>query len=396
MRDYFEANRDLAGILREQVLEGPRHVVIDITNRCNTNCVACWTYSPLLKKENRPEKSWYRKELSKEALHQLIEDLCTMGVERVRFTGGGEPFLHPHIMDALRWLKARGVWTAVTTNGIRLNEKICQELRELKVDEIAISLWAASEESYRDQHPSAKEGVYWEILENVRRLKIGTNFSPRVSFLNVINKKNVHEISRMGDLARNLAVDSVYFTLVDLMPDTRELLLSEEERVFALKEVKRIEARFYNRRDELEWDNLHGFAERLKNVQEESQYDTARIDAMPCYMGWHFCRVLADGGIAPCCKGVDYIMGNVHEARFRDIWVSAGYGKFRNLSLKEKKNHPYFLKMNCYQMCDNLMHNEQIHERLQALSDSQKNQLRNADADILQDLSQDNGPSSPA
>ncbi len=382
----FEQNRDLAGILQEKVYEGPRHVVIDITNRCNTNCLACWTYSPLLQKENRPAKEWYKQSISWESLKYLIDDLADMGVQRIRFTGGGEPLLYKQMPEAIRQIKARGIWLAITTNGILLQNEILEEIASSRVDEIAISLWAASEKTYKTLHPAAREGQFFAILESVQKLKSNPMYSPSVSFLNVINRHNVHEISRMGDLARNLSVDSVYFTLVDAMPDTKDLVLDEAMRSEALEEVKRIRQRFYNHTQAVDWDNLDGFEARLVHTRDDVFYDRELIDKMPCYMGWHFARIGADGGVFPCCKGVDYPMGNIMQNRFSEIWVNQKYKQFRHLSLKEKKDHAYFSKMNCYQMCDNLMHNQQIHQRLEALDSGSRQKLGQAQGSVLQDL----------
>ncbi|MCZ7586958.1 MAG: hypothetical protein M5R36_28430 [Deltaproteobacteria bacterium] len=53
-------HRDVAGVLDgERAFVGPEHVVIDPTNRCDNNCLACWTYSPLLGRYAPPEE-WFK------------------------------------------------------------------------------------------------------------------------------------------------------------------------------------------------------------------------------------------------------------------------------------------------------------------------------------------------
>ena len=343
--DFCKANRDLAGILQKRVLEGPRHVVIDLTNRCNTNCIVCWTYSPLLSKENKPEKSWFKEEIPMERYEELIEDLASLGIERIRFTGGGEPFLYRGIERAIQLVKQRGIWLAITTNGILLH-KNHEILVQNQVDEIAVSLWAASDKTYRILHPKAKEGDFYQILESIRKLKRDSPHT-EVHLLNVISKENVHEISKMGDLGRNLGAKAVYFTLVDPMDDTRQMMLNEEQRKEAREEIRRIRSRFYNQNSEVHWDNLGGFEARLEDVQDSSEYDRKAIDELPCYMGWHFARITANGQVSPCCRGVDYPMGYLAEDSFKKIWSSSNYHTFRCHSLLDKKDIPYFDKMNC-------------------------------------------------
>ncbi|MBT3786072.1 radical SAM protein [bacterium] len=386
---FCRANRDLAGILQRKVLEGPRHVVIDLTNRCNTNCKVCWTYSPLLKPENKPEKSWFKEEIPPEDFESLVEDLHELGVERIRFTGGGEPLLYRSFERAVRSVKDKGIWLAITTNGL-LMRKNHDLLVQSGVDEIAVSLWAASEKSYRTLHPKAREGDFYEILEGIRDLRRDAPHT-EVHLLNVISKENFHEISRMADLGRNLGVQAVYFTLVDPMEDTRSEMLDEFQRKDALEEIERVKSRFYNQNSEIHWDNLDGFETRLEDVHDGDQYDRMAIDELPCYMGWHFTRVTANGQVSPCCRGVDYPMGFLGDSRFRDIWASKKYLEFRENSLFKKKDIPYFEKMNCYQMCDNLMHNRQIQERIGALSDDQRKELLNYESEVLQEVEETEG-----
>ena len=107
----------VAGILDGQrTFAGPEHVVIDITNRCNYNCVACWTFSPLLG-DKKPPKAWYGQELPGRMLRDLLDDLAAMGTKLVRFTGGGEPFLHPQILPLIAHCASVGLRLDITTNG---------------------------------------------------------------------------------------------------------------------------------------------------------------------------------------------------------------------------------------------------------------------------------------
>jgi MoaA/NifB/PqqE/SkfB family radical SAM enzyme len=389
MSHFVDCNLELAGICQRKLFCGPHHVVIDLTNRCNAGCLVCWTYSPMLQKENRAPKEWYSQEIPYDAFEKMIHDLAELGCERIRFTGGGEPMQYPRFHDAVRLVKEKGIWLAITTNGLELNPETSHFLREAQVDEIAISLWAASADSWVKQHPRRKAEEYYEILKNIALLRQG-NTGPDVSLLNVINTHNCDEIENMADLARNLGCTAMYLTLVDAMDDTMGVVLNEEQKSKALESVARLKQKFYYP-EQIQFDNLHGFEDRLKTVEKEVFYDRNRIDKIPCYIGWHFCRVMANGDIAPCCRGVDYPMGNICESSFKEIWSSKKYKNFRRLALDEKKDNPYFKKMDCYRMCDNLMHNEQIQSRLDELSKEQLSELESYSGKYLQEVPKKNG-----
>ncbi len=93
---------------------GPEHVVIDLTNRCNNSCIACWSHSPLLGKAG-PDPAWHKQELDLGRTLDLIDELYRMGTAIIRFTGGGEPFMHSGIYTLIRAVKSLGMFCAVTT-----------------------------------------------------------------------------------------------------------------------------------------------------------------------------------------------------------------------------------------------------------------------------------------
>ena len=88
---------------------------------------------------------------------------------------------------------------------------------------------------------------------------------------------------------------------------------------------------------------------------------------MPCYIGWHFSRVLANGDVVPCCRGVKKVMGNIKKKQFKRIWNDIRQQEFRNKALRLSKFEPYFDEIECFKTCDNLMHNKVIHERMQGI-----------------------------
>ena len=57
-------------------------------------------------------------------------------------------------------------------------------------------------------------------------------------------------------------------------------------------------------------------------------------------------------------------MGNLAECTFREIWESERYAEFRHKALTLSKHDPYFAAISCHQMCDNLMHNQELHKRM--------------------------------
>lgn len=378
-KKFLDDHRDLAGILQgTKAYIGPAHVVIDPTNRCDNNCIGCWTRSPLLGDDGATDE-WKRQELPFETLTALIDDLADLGAERVRFTGGGEPFMHPRLMELLEHVKRRGLICAITTNFSLVNEVRAMKIAELGVDEVTVSLWAGTPNIYSRSHPNKTEATFGKIQDSLRTLCRNKKPHAKVVLANVIFSMNFQETPEMLDLALDVGADGIYFTLVDsVAPRTDGLLLNDEMAARVAEDMKRIKRRV----DELDpargffLDNFDGFMQRLTGGNVATgDYDKIAVDEIPCYIGWHFIRVLPNGDVAPCCRGVDKPMGNLLETRFAEIWHSPTYEEFRDKALNCKKSDPYFAPIGCYKCCDNLMHNRELHRRLGELSEDEKRYL---------------------
>lgn len=108
----------------------PRSVRLSLTDRCDLACIYC-----------RPDKrdGYLDERLDLEAWKTMVRGLVAAGVRRVRLTGG-EPLLHPEIVEVVRFLGALGLDDlALTTNATRLRG-LAAPLREAGLRRINVSL----------------------------------------------------------------------------------------------------------------------------------------------------------------------------------------------------------------------------------------------------------------
>ena len=365
---------ELAGCLDgHRAFTGPEHVVIDLTNRCNANCIACWTYSPLLG-DLAPGLEWERQALSREAVIKLLKDLAELGTQRIRYTGGGEPMLHPAFLELVKVAKAQGLITAVTTNFLLTDRFPPEALIGSGLDEISISLWAASEEIYGKTHPRTPPAKFGKILDGIRKIISQRTTTPAITLCHVLSRINYHETEAMFDQAVELGVDGVYYTLVDPVKGaTESLLLTDEERSDVLGRLERVRKKAGAH---IRLDNIEQILRRLQAPGAGlGIYDGNIVDQIPCTVGWHFSRILANGDVAPCCRGVALPMGNIHKNSFREIWNGQLQRRFRTHAKYLRKSEPYFREVGCQKMCDNYMHNEAFNQRLEALDPSTRQEM---------------------
>src|SRR6267143_4433436 len=105
----------------------PLQCSLYVTDRCNLDCAYCTEYDnskPHPKLEDL--KLWIRK----------IRDLGTMRIALV----GGEPLLHPNVVEIVRYCRELGFATSLTTNGFRLTRQLVKELEEAGLQVMQISV----------------------------------------------------------------------------------------------------------------------------------------------------------------------------------------------------------------------------------------------------------------
>src|SRR5215470_303909 len=127
------AQLSLATPVRDTLGRGLRSLRLSVTDRCNLRCAYCMP---------EPDYVWLpRKELlTFEELDRLTGIFCTLGVDKVRLTGG-EPLLRSEIATLIRKLAARKAVRdlAMTTNGVLLAER-ASELRQAGLRRLTVSL----------------------------------------------------------------------------------------------------------------------------------------------------------------------------------------------------------------------------------------------------------------
>ncbi len=117
-------------ILGTEARVQPRSVRLSLTDRCDMACVYC-----------RPSRTdgYLEKRLGDESWKAMVRGLLQSGVRRVRITGG-EPLLHPRVVELVAFVASLGVEDlALTTNGTLL-EKAAGPLRRAGLRRLTVSV----------------------------------------------------------------------------------------------------------------------------------------------------------------------------------------------------------------------------------------------------------------
>ncbi len=171
------------------------YVRIAITSQCNLRCSYCMS-------EAHGESADKHDVLTREEINTIIKVLASLGVTKVRFTGG-EPLLRPDLAELIREAKkTAGIKTVnLTTNGMLL-DRFFPALIDAGLDAINFSIDTLDRERY---HAITRRDEYNRVHENLESLLKSALIPVK---LNVVLMRDINcdEIKRFVDLTRDYAI----------------------------------------------------------------------------------------------------------------------------------------------------------------------------------------------
>ncbi len=181
----------------------PLHIRIKPTNICAHNCWYCAYRADNLQLGKDMVSKDY---IQKEKMMEIIDDVIEMGVKAVTFSGGGDPFYYPYLLDTVRKLSGTTVKFASLTNGAKLEGEVAKIFSQ-HATWLRISMDGWDDESY-SSYRGIKIGEFTKIIGNMESFKkLGGKCYLGVC-LNVDQKNSSHVYEFVKRL-KNVGVDSV-------------------------------------------------------------------------------------------------------------------------------------------------------------------------------------------
>ena len=286
----------------------PRKVQIEITNRCNMDCLMC-----------------PREVLDIELEHMDWDKFVTVvnkltEREDITLTGWGEPFLHPRIFDMVTYCKERGHRVMITSNGLFTKDSIVDGILNSGLDEITFSIDGVEGNSVSNGHTSNK---VFENIENISKCRETERPSIRLqATLHKGCEKDLYDVIRFG---ARIGVEAVNVGRIDrkYAPDLKRPNPVEEEHIFY--EANRIAKESKVRLDWLQYavgKKLIRFFYRLlrRKLHKSGRY---------CLKTFDYAYVSREGNVTPCCLLPSVKMGNLLNDDMKTIWQNDEFNHFR-------------------------------------------------------------------
>lgn len=181
----------------------PLHIRIKPTNICNHNCIYCAYRSDNLQLGKDMVK---RDFIPKEKMMEIVDDLAEMGVKAVTFSGGGEPFCYPYLLETIKRLIKTNIKFASLTNGSLLFGELA-DIFARHATWLRISIDGWDDESY-SSYRKVKKGEFSKVMGNIRAFKrIKGNCYLGISL--IVDKINATFVYKIISILKDAGANSV-------------------------------------------------------------------------------------------------------------------------------------------------------------------------------------------
>jgi len=256
--------------------EFPPYVTFELTSHCNFKCIMC-PHTYMERKQRHMDFNLFKK---------AVDEIAEYG-SAVRFIGLSEPFLHPQIIEAMEYVKSKGLLLHITTNASVINTGHIERILDLGLDSIIFSMQGLTKQEYSFMRGCAD---YDTVVSNIKKL---------------------HSM-RAGSLKPYMKMT----TTITERDDAGGIELFKQEHSKYCDEVQITGTTCFTR---IEKDYAkRGIHEKLGIKQPK------RLEKIRCRAPYYELLVNANGRVSPCCSDSDevFVIGDIALQSLRQMWDS--------------------------------------------------------------------------
>lgn len=278
----------------------PSQIILDTTEVCNLACIHC--PHPEFKKSPH----YAGRTLGAELNAKVVEEVRDHGkgiTQYIRYTGEGEPLIHPGIFPILDYtVRESGVPVTLTTNGTLLTDARIEKLLETKLHLVDISIDALSSEAYATIRVNGDLEVTRSNVQRLIRRARATGSKTRIVVSFVEQPQNTSEAEGFEAFWKSEGADYVV--------------------------IRR----------------LHSGAGAVTPIAAGLLKDAATVERRPCLYPWERIILNPRGELVFCPQ--DWVHGSVvadyRNTTIREVWQGEFYKSLRDAHLKNTfANHAF-------------------------------------------------------
>lgn len=222
----------------EEFPRWPLEVFIEVSNICDLQCAMCPTFSALnvdrffaLKREDRGVIAY---DTATQPLDEVLKHALI-----IHASGYGEPTIHPQYKELLAYLSRYEALIDFFTNGMHLDDEMCQSLVQGHVHRISVSFSGVTAEEYENIYIG---GDFERVLAGIRRLakakeQAGTQY-PRIEVNSIAFKHHIESLPDFVRLMGDAGVNVIHIKPLRVFEGTISELKHHDSHMHPDKEEK--------------------------------------------------------------------------------------------------------------------------------------------------------------
>jgi len=292
--------------LKSGELAAPVHIRLKPTNVCNHNCYFCAYRTDDLDLGGDMN---LKDRLPTEKMAEIVEDIVSMGVKAVTFTGGGEPLLYPTIVETVEQLAAGGVKVSALTNASQLRGKRAEVLaRHATWVRVSIDGWDGP--SYAE-YRGVDEDEFGKVIANLTAFSaLGSDCVLGASI--IVDKRNAAHIAELVQILKGTGVAHAKISACVVSNEGAENNAYHAEFADVVRDQIAIARELAEDGFEV-IDHYHELAERFDKDYESCPF-------------LQFLTVIGADGKVYTCQDKAYTksgtLGSIKDRSFREFWYS--------------------------------------------------------------------------
>lgn len=286
----------------------PIHIRIKPTNVCNHKCWYC-----AYKADNLQlgKDMVIKDQIPKDKMMEILDDAIEMKVKSITFSGGGEPFCYPYLLEAIKKLAKSPVKFAALTNGAGVTGEVAEFFAHHGAW-LRISMDGWDDESYCT-YRGVPHGEFTKIMTNIEKFnKYKGKCYLGVSI--IVDKENAFHVYELIKKLRDKGVSSVKVAPCIVSNSGKE---NNEYHKVLFDQVKQQIAKAISEFSNEEFEIFDSYHEQLETFEKSYSW-CPYLQILPI--------IGADLNIYSCQdKAYNFeegFIGSTKNRRFKDFWFS--------------------------------------------------------------------------
>lgn len=278
-------------------LKYPVTVFWETSNKCNLNCLHCYTNSS-------PKNNTI---IDKEKAFRLIDDMARHQVYSFGI-GGGEPLVLPYLSEMIKRISKNGMKASISTNGTLIDQNKARELASAGLGAAQVSI-----DGMEKNHDMIRgKGNFNRAIKGIKSL-VDNQISVRIGF--TVNRLNYNDIENVTRMAKDIGADNiVFFRYMPTSVQGQQLELDSHILYEAAKNIltaKHHITKTPSKKFLIYYERLSFFT-FLINKEEYGQ--------AKCLAGQGMCNISFDAKVT-VCPHLPKAVGDIWEENLESIWT---------------------------------------------------------------------------